>query len=310
MLGDVLVTEGLEDALSLAGLGRAMRIVGLPGIGTLAQIPVKKGERIIVVRDGDQPGSPADLGLTAGVDHLLLERAVVKITTTPPDQDANSILQEGGPAALQELLTDTYPGELSRDGMIAALARLERLDYDAARKGAAEKLGVRVLTLDLEVDRRRPKQQGGAETSEEDATRKSGHALDLPVPEPWPEPVEGPALLADLVACIRKYIVMADDETTATALWIAGTHTFETFPIFPRLFITAPDKECGKSTLLDLIELLVPRPLQCANITAAALFRTIEAARPTMLLDEADTFARNSEELRGVIDSATNGTVP
>ena len=84
LLGDALVTEGIEDVLSLAELGRAMRIVGLPGIGTLAHVPVRKGERIIVVRDGDGPGSPADRGLAAGVDHLLLGGATVKITCTPP----------------------------------------------------------------------------------------------------------------------------------------------------------------------------------------------------------------------------------
>ena len=308
-IADTLIAEGLEDTLSLAELGRAVRIVGLPGIGTLCSLPVKKGERIVVVRDGDDPGSPADQGLSAGVDNLLLEGAKVSVTCTAPGDDANSILAGSGPKALQELLADTVLGELSQAGVITSLSRLGSLDYDAARKEAAERLGIRVSTLDQEVARRRPKPQ--PELSEEDATGRSGQALDLPVPEPWPEPVEGAALLSKMVACIRKYIVMGDDEVTATALWIVGTHTFKTFPIFPRLFITAPDKECGKSTLLDLIELLVPRPLQCANITAAALFRTIEAARPTMLLDEADTFARNSEELRGVIDSGhkRNGAV-
>ena len=35
-----------------------------------------------------------------------------------------------------------------------------------------------------------------------------------------------------------------------------------------------------------------PRPLSTSNTTAAAIFRTIEAARPTLLIDEADTFLR------------------
>jgi hypothetical protein len=44
-------------------------------------------------------------------------------------------------------------------------------------------------------------------------------------------------------------------------------------------------------------------PLPAANITAAAMFRTIEIYRPTLLIDEADTFLRDNEELRGVINS-------
>lgn len=56
ILADTLVVEGLEDLLSLAELGRAARLVGLPGIGTLRHLPVKEGERITVFRDGDEPG--------------------------------------------------------------------------------------------------------------------------------------------------------------------------------------------------------------------------------------------------------------
>ena len=49
---------------------------------------------------------------------------------------------------------------------------------------------------------------------------------------------------------------------------------------------------------------LVPRPLPTANITPAALFRVIEAAKPCLLIDEADSFARDNDELRGVINSS------
>ena len=44
-------------------------------------------------------------------------------------------------------------------------------------------------------------------------------------------------------------------------------------------------------------------PLSTSNTTAAAIFRTIEAARPTLLIDEADTFLTNNEEIRGVLNS-------
>jgi putative DNA primase/helicase len=69
------------------------------------------------------------------------------------------------------------------------------------------------------------------------------------------------------------------------------------------LFINSPKKGCGKSTLLDVLSRLVPRPLGASGITAAALFRVIEAARPTLLLDEADSYARDNEDLRGVLDA-------
>jgi len=96
---------------------------------------------------------------------------------------------------------------------------------------------------------------------------------------------------------------MSDAETIATALWIIQSHAFRAFNITPRLAITSPEKGCGKTTLLDLLGVLVPRRLLTANVGAAAVFRAIEMAQPTLLIDEADTFLRNNEELRGILNS-------
>jgi hypothetical protein len=48
---------------------------------------------------------------------------------------------------------------------------------------------------------------------------------------------------------------------------------------------------------------MVPRVLAASSITPAALFRTIEQARPTLLIDEADAFLAGSEELRGLLNA-------
>ena len=47
---------------------------------------------------------------------------------------------------------------------------------------------------------------------------------------------------------------------------------------------------------------LVYRPLPASNITASSLFRVIERYKPTTLLDEAETYLSNNEELRGIIN--------
>lgn len=48
---------------------------------------------------------------------------------------------------------------------------------------------------------------------------------------------------------------------------------------------------------------LVPCPLPAANITTAAIFRSIEKFRPTLLLDEVETFIRENEGMRGALNS-------
>jgi putative DNA primase/helicase len=187
------------------------------------------------------------------------------------------------------------------DAEIARLAGLSPIQCDRELPGAAEKLGCRVPTLRAAVNAKRG--NGGAALGQ-------GRPLDLPVPEPWPEAVDGAALLDEMTSAIRRYVVLAATEAAAVALWVLAVHAFDAWHIFPRLLVTAPEMRCGKTTLLDVLWQLVPKALGASNVTAASIFRTIEAARPTFLLDEADAWA-NNEDLRSVIDGGhkRNGSV-
>jgi putative DNA primase/helicase len=209
---------------------------------------------------------------------------------TPPPDGTLPV----GAEAVRDIIAaaeDTRPED---DAEITRLARLSPIACDRELPAAAERLGCRMPTLRAAVAAARG---NGA------ATPGQGRPLDLPEAEPWPEPVDGAELLDTLAAAIRRHVVLDRHEADAVALWVLATHTFDAWVIFPRLLATAPEKGCGKSTLLDVLSRLVPRPLGASGITAAALFRTIEAARPTLLLDEADAYARDNEDLRGVLDA-------
>jgi hypothetical protein len=153
---DTMIFEGLEDLLSGNRLGWPVRLIGLPGVGTLQHVKIRKGERVVVVRDGDQPGAPADNGLVEGLDNLLLQEAAVRITHTPSGADANSILRKEGPDALRELIMNATSAVLSIEGQVARLASLDPIAYDQQRKEAAAQLGIRLETLDRRVRDRRP----------------------------------------------------------------------------------------------------------------------------------------------------------
>jgi hypothetical protein len=73
---------------------------------------------------------------------------------------------------------------------------------------------------------------------------------------------------------------------------------------------TSPEKGCGKTTALDVLKELVARPLPTANVTPAAVFRTVELVSPTLLIDEADTFLKENEELRGILNSGHRKGTP
>jgi putative DNA primase/helicase len=96
---------------------------------------------------------------------------------------------------------------------------------------------------------------------------------------------------------------MSAAAATVSALWAIHTYLLDWFMISPRLAITSPEKRCGKTTLLDVLSRLVNKPLNTAHITTSAAFRIVEMHQPTLLVDEADTFLPNNNELRGLLNA-------
>lgn len=173
------------------------------------------------------------------------------------------------------------------------LAQLPPLEYEKIRKAEAKRLGIRTPVLDEEVKARR--------SPSEDVL--SGSPLTFPDIEPWDDSVDGAVLLDDVSAVIRRHVSLSLHAAHASALWITWSWLLDRFDIAPRLAILSPEKRCGKTTLLELLHALVPRALLASSITPAVIFRMIEAAHPTLLIDEADTFAPGNEELRGILNS-------
>src|SRR5262249_17330189 len=125
-------------------------------------------------------------------------------------------------------------------------------------------------------------------------------------PAPADEPVDGASLLDEVVQLTCRYVVLPAHAAVTVALWILHTYVYERFTYTPRLIATSPVKRSGKSLLLRLLEALTSRPLGCENISAAALFRSIESFKPTLLLDEADTYLAGehvNEDLRGCVNA-------
>lgn len=122
--------------------------------------------------------------------------------------------------------------------------------------------------------------------------------------DPWPESVDPRELLDALLAQLRRHIALPEYGDIIMTLWIAHTHFIEHLRFTPYLHLTSPTKACGKTTALELLELLTPRPWRISNPTAAVLFRTIESERPTLLLDEIDTIPAGEkfDALTGVLN--------
>jgi hypothetical protein len=129
------------------------------------------------------------------------------------------------------------------------------------------------------------------------------YLLLLPDPEPWPDPVDGQALLNDLAALFKRFIILPPLAEDALALWTLHTHAFKLRDVTAYLGLESPEKRCGKTTLLGLLSRLVHRPVVAANISPPAFYRVIEEVQPTLLIDEADTFVRGNDKLHGILNA-------
>jgi len=184
------------------------------------------------------------------------------------------------------------------DPDVERLAKLAPLEYDKCRKEEAKRLKVRVDTLDDAVAKARKKDQQAA----------SG--IELRKIVPWSAPVEACALFDEVRNFVKRFLVLTPEQLTTIVLWILFAHAFEVAEVSPRLALLSPKKRCGKSTAERVLGLLCPSPLTASNISPAAIFRTIETIKPTLLLDEVDSFAsggkqksERSEEIRGILNS-------
>lgn len=189
-------------------------------------------------------------------------------------------------------VSDAPPSETD-DETIARLAAMPALEYERCRVSEADQLKCRATELDKLVRAKR----GEAEAA-------TGRGVALHDPEPWPEPVTTAEILDALASAIRRHVILPANAVDAVALWIAHTWVADRFDHSPRLGITSPTKRCGKSTLLEVLRITCRRTMKADNISASGVFRIVEALRPlTLLIDEADSFLAEAEELRGVLNS-------
>jgi putative DNA primase/helicase len=287
------------------------------------------GADIVVLNDNDSAGyEHADtacklsLGIAKRVRRLDLKNDWPEI---PKGGDVSDWLAVGGehtPERLRELIeaapeiaspeksADAKPEQTNNgdadDAELERLAKLSALEYGRARKEAAKRLGTSVQFLDIAVKAKRTE----LGIDEPDGLR--GRPLTYDEPEPWPVSVSGEQILDEIAAGAGRFIVLPPHAAEIIALWLTHSYLLDTTDITPRLQICSPVKRCGKSTALDYLFEHAYRPQHAANITAAATFRLIDEFRPTLLIDEADTFLPEAEELSGVLNSGhhVRGSIP
>jgi hypothetical protein len=135
-------------------------------------------------------------------------------------------------------------------------------------------------------------------------------ALDrAEVVNPKVEPRPLASLLDSIWVFLQRYVVFQyPEQPIAIALWVLHAWMLDAFEYTAYLHVASPEKQCGKTRLLDCLELLTPRVWRAILPTESVLFRSIEQDNPTLLLDELDAVFSNSkdenkEALRALLNS-------
>lgn len=219
----------------------------------------------------------------------VIERAPEEVEAAGSDSSPSIDAGDATPLPKSIAQPDTPPAQ-SDDEIIQRLASLKPMEYDRVRKEQATALKVRPGTLDEMVK--------AARSDESEADR-----LPFAEVEPHPEPIDPAQLLDEVADTIRKFIVLGIEQAHAAALWCALTWFIDVVEVAPLAIINAPEKSCGKTQLLTVLGRMAYRPLPAANASASALFRAVELWKPTILIDEADTFFRDNFELHGLVNA-------
>lgn len=223
-----------------------------------------------------------------------------RVTPTQDQDQATAAKQNGGgfrnanaerQRAANARIADKY---ISADGSAPSLDDLGGMspaEYGLVRAGLAGELGITKALLDDEYKERCKRPAG-----------RSGERLHWSV-EPAEHRVNGGDLLRKIKRRIQHNVMMENEQALAVSLWIAFAWTHGAATHSPILCVTSPEAECGKTTLLGLIQLLTPKGMLFVDTSPAVLYRMIEAWHPTLIVDEADVMFKDNAELRSVINA-------
>jgi hypothetical protein len=232
------------------------------------------------------------------LDEGEVRRIAKSIGRYDPAHTATDRLELAGLAQLPEPPDLAVVSEAVRN-LVGLLDGADSLERETTAQAAVSCLKDKGLTVD-----NAKKLMTAAIRATGGGSQQAGPAELLANPQAWPEPVDGVTLLDDLMTTIHRFVIVSKESAVAITLWIAFSHSHDAFGISPLLGITSPTMRCGKSTLLELLLGLVPRGLAASNVSPAAMFRAVDQFKPTLIVDEADSFMKSNVEYINILNSS------
>lgn len=302
-----------------------------------------RDRRVVLLPDNDSPGQAHALQVAGALCGLAAEVKIVELPDLPPKGDvsdwlalqgastttdeararlleltergtpwhpaapATSMTTPLGVAAVVESALGALECPPTRDAVVAALRGLALAVRGCDGLERAAVRGEAVACLKQKgLPPAEAQTLAGTALRDDEVARTDcaqGGPLVVADPEPWPEPVDGQDLAEGIAEAFRRHIALPRGADIALALWTLHTHAHDAADVSPTLALTSAAMRCGKTNTLHLLSALVPRPFTVSNLTSAVVFRVVDKFKPTLLMDEAETYVHEREELRGILNA-------
>jgi len=115
-------------------------------------------------------------------------------------------------------------------------------------------------------------------------------------------------LFGGIVALILACVDIGTSDASLIAAFVMSTWFIESLQIAPYLALVGLPRS-GKTTLLQVLNLVCRRPLLTADITSAAFYEVYEKLNPTLLVDETLTAGNRRELFHLLKTGTTRGSV-
>lgn len=317
--GEVIyIVEGEKCVHSLLEIGLTATTTGGATSINQCDLTPLQGKRCIVWRDNDKSGQDWQANLSKAltaldIDYDVIDVDKVQLPTGEPmpakgdcydlvqayfadGQDSSGIIEiiqalplasiepTANPLADDDPLQELENKKQQLIACIQEMAKLDDIKITLALGEVAKRFGVskdKILALVSE--------------------QKQGQLVAEI--EPYHEPVTHDEIYTALYSLVHEHMAIDEPLKVAFVLWVIFTYLTDISDIAPIAWITAPERQCGKSTLLGLFERVVNKPMAFNNITQAVLYRVMEQFKPTLLIDEIDTSIKDKKELLGIVNA-------
>ena len=316
----VVICEGFATGASIAQATGHTVVVAFDA-GNLLPVAQRiksnllDGWRLIIAGDNDA-FKPTNTGkdkatacaVAVGADVVIPDFTGCEITNEPTDfNDLHALAgleavksQINGAQVLSDDVIEAVQAQAVQNAIesetdkqtIERMAKLSLLEYARQSKDASEKLGITPSQLKQVV--------ADFKKTQEPTTDKPPLIETV---EPWDSPVNGSQVLNEVLAQLQAHVIAPVETLHTASLWVCMTWLSDVATVLPVALITAPEKNCGKSTLLNAMAKMSKSALITSNMTSAVLFRLIDKHAPSLFIDEVDTFLRDNLELGGILNS-------